>query len=117
MVPNSMAQYIARDWFPHKEMWSAMSHQNRTIFEKGDTNMLLEVYVITFLFKKHLFITKLYISNYHHVLKSVWLDGKRNQCIDHLIHMLVKEFLPEAEHCHKWQSLEMEGPNLAEKRL
>ena len=114
-VPNSVAQYIARDWLPHKEMWSVMSCQNRTIFEKGDTNMLLEAYVITFLFNKHLFITKLYISSYHHVLKSVWLDRKRNRHMNHLIHMLVKEFLPEAEHRHKRQSLRMEGPNLAKK--
>ena len=45
-VPKSLSQYITRDWLPHKEMWSAMSCQNRTIFEKGDTNMLLESYVI-----------------------------------------------------------------------
>ena len=36
--------------------------------------------------------------------------------MDHLIHMLVKEFIPDVEHHHKWQSLGMEGPNLAEKR-
>ena len=71
--------------------------------------------MLSLLFKKHLFITKLYISSYHRVLKSVWLDGKRNQCMDYLIHMPVKEFLPEAEHHHKWQLLGMEGPNLAEK--
>ena len=41
-VPKSVADYIAREWLPHKEMWSAMSRQNRTIFEEGDTNMLLE---------------------------------------------------------------------------
>jgi len=29
-VPKSVAEYIARDWLPHKEMWSAMSRQNRT---------------------------------------------------------------------------------------
>ena len=52
LVPKSMAQYIARDWLPYKEMWSAMSHQNRTIFEKGDTNMLLEAYVYHFLINK-----------------------------------------------------------------
>jgi hypothetical protein len=46
-VPKSVAEYIARDWLPQKEMWSAMSRQNRTIFEEGDTNMLLELYVIT----------------------------------------------------------------------
>jgi hypothetical protein len=44
-VPKSVAEYIAREWLPHKEMWSAMSRQNRTIFEEGDTNMLLESYV------------------------------------------------------------------------
>ena len=55
-VPKSLAQYIARDWLPYKEMWSAMSHQNRTIFEKGDTNMLLEAYVIA-LFDKILKIS------------------------------------------------------------
>jgi hypothetical protein len=49
------------------------------------------------------------------VLKSIWLEGKRNQHIDHLIHTLVMEFLPDLEFCHKWQTLGMEGPNLAEK--
>jgi hypothetical protein len=50
------------------------------------------------------------------VLKTVYLDGKRNQRMDHLIHMFVKEFLPDIEHHHKRQMLGMEGPNLAEKR-
>ena len=45
-VPKSVAEYIAWEWLPHKEMWSAMSRQNCTIFEEGDTNMLLESYVI-----------------------------------------------------------------------
>jgi hypothetical protein len=36
--------------------------------------------------------------------------------MDYLIHMFVKEFLPNIEHRHKWQMLGMEGPNLAEKR-
>src|SRR5216684_6130529 len=39
-VPKSMAEYIAREWLSHKDMWSAVSRQNRTIFEEGDTNML-----------------------------------------------------------------------------
>jgi hypothetical protein len=25
LVPKSVAEYIARDWLPHKEMWSVMS--------------------------------------------------------------------------------------------
>ena len=48
-VPKSVSQYITREWLPHKEMWSMVSRQNRTIFEEGDTNMLLEAYVITYL--------------------------------------------------------------------
>ena len=35
--------------------------------------------------------------------------------MDHLIHMLIKEFIPDVEHRHKRQFLGMEGPNLAEK--
>jgi len=35
--------------------------------------------------------------------------------MDHLIHMLVKEFLPDVEHHHKQQALGMEGLNLAYK--
>jgi len=35
--------------------------------------------------------------------------------MDHLIHVLVKGFLPNIKHCHKRQMLGMEGPNLAEK--
>ena len=51
-VPKSVAQYIAQDWLPYKEMWSAMSCQNHMIFKKGDTNMLLEAYVYHFLINK-----------------------------------------------------------------
>src|SRR6266849_5353715 len=36
--------------------------------------------------------------------------------MDHLIHLLVREYLPEIEHRHKRQTLGMEGPNLAEER-
>jgi hypothetical protein len=50
------------------------------------------------------------------VLKSIWLEGKRNRRVDHLIHTLVTEFLPDIEFRHKRQTLGMEGLNLAEKR-
>ncbi len=36
--------------------------------------------------------------------------------MDHLIHLLAREYLPEIEHRHKRQRLGMEGPNLAEER-
>ena len=50
------------------------------------------------------------------MLKSIWLDGKRNRHIDHLIYMLVTEIILDLEVRHKRQALGMEGPNLAEKR-
>lgn len=40
--PNTVIGYLARDWVPCKDMWSAIYRRNRTIFEEGDTNMLLE---------------------------------------------------------------------------
>src|SRR5258707_5644235 len=113
-VPKSVAEYIAREWLPHKEMWSATSHQNRTVFEEGDTNMLLEAYVITHL--KHICIFILIPIRYHHVLKSIWLEGKRNQHVDHLIHMLVIQYLPNMEIHHKRQERGMEGADLADTR-
>jgi hypothetical protein len=36
--------------------------------------------------------------------------------VDHLIHTLMEEFLPDLEIRHERQTLGMEGPNLAEKR-
>ena len=50
------------------------------------------------------------------MLKSIWLEGKRNRRMDHLIHMLLDEFMPEIDHRHKRQMLGMEGPNLGKKR-
>jgi hypothetical protein len=50
------------------------------------------------------------------VLKSIWLDGKRNRRVDHLIHMLMMEYHPDLEIRHKRQTLGMEGPNLADER-
>ena len=44
-VPQSLSEYLTREWMPVKEMWSGVFCQNRSIFEEGDTNMLLEAYV------------------------------------------------------------------------
>jgi hypothetical protein len=49
------------------------------------------------------------------VLKGKWLEGKRNWHVNHLIHTLVMEFIPDLEICHKWQMLGMEGLNLVKK--
>ena len=40
--PDTVIGYLGRDWVPCRDMWSAIFQQNRTIFEEGDTNMLLE---------------------------------------------------------------------------
>src|SRR5260370_36469843 len=57
-----------------------------------------------------------FVLSYHNVLKDYWLDGKRNERVDHLIHALVKDMIPSYEDHHKRQKLGMQGPNLAEKR-
>src|SRR5258708_4322989 len=49
-------------------------------------------------------------------MKCIWLDGKRNRRVDHLIHTLVTQYLPHMEICHKRQERGMEGANLAETR-
>jgi len=50
------------------------------------------------------------------VLKSKYLDGKRNRRVDHLIHTLVVGMLPSYENKHDRQVLGLEGDNLATKR-
>jgi hypothetical protein len=44
-VPESFVQYMRSEWLPEAKMWSLVMRKNRSIFEEGDTNMLLEVYV------------------------------------------------------------------------
>ena len=46
LVPPSLIQYLKTEWLPVSEMWSNISRKNRHIFEEGDTNMLIEAYVI-----------------------------------------------------------------------
>jgi SWIM zinc finger len=50
------------------------------------------------------------------MLKSIWLEGKRNQRVDHLIHTLVVEFLLDLKMRHKRQELGMHGRDLAKQR-
>jgi hypothetical protein len=47
-VPQSFVQYIRSEWLPEAKMWSLVMRKNRSIFEEGDTNMLLEAYVFHF---------------------------------------------------------------------
>ncbi len=52
---------------------------------------------------------------YHYMLKSIWLEGKRNWCMDHLVHTLVVEFIPDLKIYYKWQELGMYGGDLAKQ--
>lgn len=44
VAPQSVIQYLEEYWMPEKyqKMWSACARKGRDIFEKNDTNMLLE---------------------------------------------------------------------------
>ena len=47
-VPQSVVQYLTIEWMPVVHMWSKVVRKNRSIFEEGDMNMLIEAYVIYF---------------------------------------------------------------------
>ncbi len=55
------------------------------------------------------------LSSYHHVLKSMWLEGKRNRRADHLVHTLVIDMLPHYQARHDGQEVGFNGSNLAQK--
>ena len=42
LAPSSFIEYIKTFWLSVKELWSAVARKNRSIFEEGDTNMLVE---------------------------------------------------------------------------
>ena len=44
-VPKSVVQYLATEWMPEVHMWSRLGRKGRSIFQEGDTNMLIERYV------------------------------------------------------------------------
>ena len=45
-VPSSVVQYLNNVWMKRPNMWSKVFRKNLSIFEEGDTNMLIEAYVI-----------------------------------------------------------------------
>ena len=44
--PKSFVDYFNSKWAPVVHMWSGISRRSRDIFSEGDTNMLLEAYVL-----------------------------------------------------------------------
>ncbi len=41
-VPQSFVDYFKTNWMGIVPLWAGISRQNRTIFQEGDTNMLIE---------------------------------------------------------------------------
>jgi hypothetical protein len=41
-TPQSFIDYLTDQWIPVTHLWSRVVQKNRSIFEEGDTNMLIE---------------------------------------------------------------------------
>ncbi|KAJ6592788.1 hypothetical protein B0H19DRAFT_920485, partial [Mycena capillaripes] len=92
LAPDSVINYLIKTWLVDVELWSGVYRQDRNIYELGDTNMLVEAW--------------------HHVLKSMHLEGKRGRRIDHLIHTLINIAIPHYIAGHRAQEFGFQGPNL-----
>ena len=44
-VPPSVIKYLATEWLQVSHRWSKVARRNCSIFEEGNTNMLIEAYV------------------------------------------------------------------------
>lgn len=73
LAPTSFIHYIINTWFPVVAKWSAVFRLERSIWQDCDTNMLLEASVTSP--SKCSLLT---LIRWHHVLKSKFLEGKRN---------------------------------------
>src|SRR6267142_1162524 len=111
-VPPSFVQYMASSWIPASHIWSKVVWKDHPIYLEGDTNMLIEVYVYQ-LSQCTNNITDLISSRYHHVLKSHWLDGKRNCHIDYILYTLVVHMNQYYLNRHERQIVGFEGLDLA----
>ena len=40
--PDTFKNYLLKNWMKEPQKWSMTARKNRTIFEEGDTNMLIE---------------------------------------------------------------------------
>jgi len=108
LVPESVVKYLSTEWLPVLHRWSMIGRKHQSIFEEGNTNMLVKAYVVYLLSKK----IKLINLRYHHVLKTHCLGSKRNRHVDYIIQALVLDFLPEIQTQLSRQAIKLEGPNL-----
>jgi len=111
-IPQSIVKYLATEWLKVSHMWSRITRKNRSIFQEGNTNMLIESYVSHLLGK----IIKLIDLRYHHKLKSHYLGGKCNWRIDYIIQALMGDFLTDFQNWHDRQTFRLEGPDLEGSR-
>ena len=44
-APQSFIAYLKAQWLPVTPKWSRVLRKGRSIYEEGDTNMLIEAYV------------------------------------------------------------------------
>ncbi|KAJ3523685.1 hypothetical protein NMY22_g11333 [Coprinellus aureogranulatus] len=91
IAPASVVEYL-ESWLPDKVMWSAIYRRERNIYQKCDTNMLVEAW--------------------HHLLKGKFMQGKRNRRLDQLIYVLVYQAMPYFIHRHHLQYSGFEGGDL-----
>ena len=111
--PQPFVDYMRSQWILKPKKWSKVHRKQLSIFEEGDTNMLIEAYVIFRFLDGMLTYDKI---RYHHILKSHWLDSKRNRRIDRIIYTLVKHLEPYFQNRHARQTFGFEGLDLAAAR-
>ena len=46
LAPQSLINYLKKEWLQVLHLWSGTARRGRSIFEEGNTNMLLEAYVV-----------------------------------------------------------------------
>ena len=42
IAPPSVRQYLETEWWAERDLWSAVSRRDRSVYELSDTNMLVE---------------------------------------------------------------------------
>jgi hypothetical protein len=42
LAPQSVTEYLRKEWIPDRDLWSAVARKDRSVWELGDTNMLVE---------------------------------------------------------------------------
>ncbi|KAF8958308.1 hypothetical protein BDZ97DRAFT_1614760, partial [Flammula alnicola] len=92
MAPQSVIEYLETHWLKDIRLWSAVFRKDRTVFQTSNTNMLVEAW--------------------HHLLKTKFMESKRNRRLDQLIYILTEEAIPYFIARHRRQEFGFNGPEL-----